>query len=161
MLSKACKNCGKTYPLEDFPIKKSYKDGYHYLCFPCKRAAFKPLQEAYVRRDPERRRKQARDYSRRNASAASVRARIYKYGLTPEAVQAMVDAQNHLCGLCERGFQNDEIFVDHDHDCCPTPKTCGKCIRAILCRTCNQGLGQLQESPELLRKAADYIEKYR
>src|SRR4029077_2130187 len=33
------------------------------------------------------------------------------------------------------------LAVDHDHNCCPGAHSCGKCIRGILCGTCNSALG--------------------
>lgn len=161
MVSKTCKDCKGVLALEDFPIKKSNKDGHAARCFPCNRIKQADYQQTYVEKDPEKRRKQARMWARNHASEASVRARIYKYGIDAEELQDMLDQQDRSCGLCNRGFSNNELFVDHDHDCCPGQKTCGNCVRAILCRACNQGLGLLGDSPELLRAAADYIERYR
>jgi dihydroorotase-like cyclic amidohydrolase len=43
------------------------------------------------------------------------------------------------------------LAVDHDH------KT-GK-VRALLCRNCNTGLGNFQDSPELLKTAIQYLEE--
>ena len=159
--TKKCNACKGTFPLEDFPIKRSTKDGHAGRCFPCTREASKAYNKTYNSKDPEAVRKRKRMWARDHASDASVRARIYKYGIDPERLDAMLEAQDRSCGLCGKGFSNNEIFVDHDHDCCPTAKTCGNCVRAILCRACNQGIGLLQESPELLRAAADYIERYR
>ena len=39
------------------------------------------------------------------------------------------------CGATEhkgRGWT-----IDHDHRCCPPGKSCGKCIRGVLCHPCN------------------------
>lgn len=50
--------------------------------------------------------------------------------------------------------------VDHDHQCCPGSKSCGKCIRGILCHLCNKGIGLLGDDPLLLSSAISYLESY-
>lgn len=66
----------------------------------------------------------------------------YYYGLTPEQFDAMLEAQGGGCAIC--GHSDRSLEVDHDHTCCPGKKTCGKCVRGILCRRCNRGLGCLE-----------------
>jgi Recombination endonuclease VII len=51
------------------------------------------------------------------------------------------------------------LVIDHDHDCCPGQKACGKCFRGMLCHAHNVALGLFQDNPALLRKAAGYIER--
>lgn len=162
---KDCKDCGESILLEEMPLRKQSPDGRHHLCFPCKRARHRVYQQNYVNRDPERRRKQANDYALKNKSRSSDNSRKRKYGLSNADIDQMVQAQGGVCGLCRGEFTWGQTFVDHDHNCCPRQDgnevTCGNCVRAILCRLCNQGLGMFNEDPELLRTAADYIERYR
>ena len=77
---------------------------------------------------------------------------LYQYGLT-------VDQYNELCsgGCCVCGSM-DRLSIDHDHACCPTNKTCGKCIRGVLCDQCNVVLGRVKDDPVRLRALADYLE---
>jgi hypothetical protein len=35
---KFCPHCGETKPLDEFPMNRSWKDGKHPYCRPCKRA---------------------------------------------------------------------------------------------------------------------------
>lgn len=70
----------------------------------------------------------------------------YMYGMTAEQWQTMWDAQLHLCALCKR----NPVRPETDHK--------GNVVRGILCTNCNTGLGKFQDNPELLRRAADYIE---
>lgn len=70
------------------------------------------------------------------------------YGLTPYKYKKMFEDQQGLCAIC-RGTTKYKLNVDHDH-------ITGK-VRALLCNSCNQGLGYLQESPELLTTAINYL----
>lgn len=65
------------------------------------------------------------------------------------------------CDICSRVRNEGErnFAVDHDHDCCPGWKACGKCVRGVLCQPCNLALPR-HMTPELLLKAADYLESY-
>ena len=46
------------------------------------------------------------------------------------------------CEFCERRLhrKGQGPQIDHDHRCCPGSESCGKCIRGILCSSCNTGL---------------------
>jgi hypothetical protein len=84
------------------------------------------------------------------------------YGITPEVYDKILEEQDHRCAAC--GTPVDDLgrrlAVDHDHACCPGKKSCGKCIRGLLCTGCNNGLGCFKDDPVRLRKALAYIEKY-
>lgn len=47
--------------------------------------------------------------------------------------------------------------VDHDHACCPGGRSCGQCVRGILCRKCNVAIGYLNDDPALAQALADYL----
>lgn len=86
-------------------------------------------------------------------------ARKYLYGLTAEDLDALMAAQGGVCAIC--GSQPDPVRgldVDHDHACCPGKQSCGKCIRGLLCNSCNLAIGKLRDDPAMLRRAADYLE---
>lgn len=72
--------------------------------------------------------------------------RLYRYGLTEEAYDALMEKQDGGCAIC--GAEGD-FSVDHCHDT--------KKVRGLLCRECNIGLGKFKDDPELLRKAISYL----
>lgn len=81
------------------------------------------------------------------------------YNLTVEQYDNMQMKQDYSCAICH--IPSESLRVDHDHSCCPGEQSCGKCVRALLCHNCNCTLGYGKDNPELLRKAADYIESHR
>jgi hypothetical protein len=86
--------------------------------------------------------------------------RLSKYNITKEEFDHMLNDQGHTCYICGNIF-NDTILphVDHDHECCPNNKSCGKCIRGLLCRNCNTGIGLLKDDPIILQRAIKYLTK--
>lgn len=87
----------------------------------------------------------------------SVRERNLKsiYGIDLKQYEEMLSDQNGVCKICKKPPSGKRtsahlLHVDHDHQT--------KEVRGLLCGRCNVGLGQFQDSPELLRKAAAYLE---
>lgn len=63
----------------------------------------------------------------------------------------LLESQDGKCAICKIQLLYPE--VDHDH------KTLA--IRGILCGNCNRGLGMMQENPEILNAAIQYLAKPR
>jgi hypothetical protein len=68
---------------------------------------------------------------------------------TPEQLEAAFIGKCSICGRLESDF-NKGLHMDHCH------KT-GR-FRGFICCRCNRVLGYMNDSPELLRKAATYLE---
>jgi hypothetical protein len=94
------------------------------------------------------------------ASYNATRHLVSTFNRTLEWRNEQIAAQSNKCAICEKEFVYTP-HVDHDHSCCAGKTSCGKCIRALLCHNCNTAIGNLKDSPELLRKAATYIEEWR
>ena len=80
---------------------------------------------------------------------------LKRYTLTVE--QMMTLWLNPRCGnaVCSN---TRNLHVDHDHACCPEPgKSCGKCVRGLLCHKCNVALGQVNDDRGLLLGLIDYL----
>jgi len=89
--------------------------------------------------------------------------RLYK--LTPEEYDRMLQAQGFKCLSCgdvysgkTNGKDRGTFAVDHDHTCCAGQKSCGKCIRGLLCYACNCILGLAKDSIEKLDFCRAYLE---
>lgn len=160
---KACRECGEVKPLLDFSPRRDQADGHHWWCIDCKRAKDRAYGKVYRENNPEQKRQSARKYVRK-ADVRELRSKTTlreKYGLTPESLLAKIEAQGGNCPFCPPGTDVTNWDVDHDHECCPDAKTCGKCLRDILCHKHNLGLGYWNDDPVLLRQAAEYIESHR
>ncbi len=80
------------------------------------------------------------------------------YSMTAERYEQMLADQGGLCALCKDPPGKRALSIDHDHRCCPgRSRSCGKCIRALLCGKCNVAIGLMRDNAELLRAAADYV----
>ena len=79
------------------------------------------------------------------------------YRLTQEDYDRLLEEQSGLCAIC---LETGPLQVDHDHSCCPGEKSCGDCVRGLLCRRCNYTiLGAAKDNAELLQRAADYVKR--
>lgn len=69
------------------------------------------------------------------------------------------EKQDNCCAICAKPFEDDsKAFIEHDHRCCPQQnKSCGKCVRGLTCKQCNDGLVYFNDNWELLERASKYI----
>lgn len=103
--------------------------------------------------------RRARNWAKRNPEKVWA-GTLRRYNLTPEKYNAILTLQNNCCAICKTTIPGGpgRFSVDHDHTCCPENKrSCGKCIRGLLCQSCNNGLGRFKDDPKLLHLAAQYI----
>ncbi len=87
-----------------------------------------------------------------------------KFGLDEAAFFALLAIQDGRCAICLSSDPqaSGEWHVDHDHLCCPGTRTCGKCVRGLLCFSCNTKiLAGAGDDPEILERAARYLRNAR
>ncbi len=139
--AKICNVCHVAKVKFHFTNDRSRKFGYHNTCKECL-------------------------YPRNNESAAQYRQRRMLWNgfkLTVEQYEAMLEEQGGVCAICERPETNTylgvvrRLAVDHDHTCCPGDKSCGECVRGLLCSACNTALGRLNDDLDRLQAAMDYL----
>jgi hypothetical protein len=77
-----------------------------------------------------------------------------KYGMTLDDWQEWFERQGGACAICKRleGEVAGGLHVDHCH--------ASGVIRGLLCQSCNTSIGHLREDPEVIRAAADYVERH-
>ncbi len=140
LATKTCRKCLSDLPISEFyPTKGRHKDGLHPWCKECT----KSYNREYVRNNPER--------NRERQSRNRIKA---KYGITWQDRDRMVEVQEGRCAICRDPFPDAKgTHIDHCH-------ASGK-VREILCGLCNVGLGSFRDNPDLLRAAAEYLERHR
>lgn len=52
------------------------------------------------------------------------------------------------------------LTVDHDHACCPGDRSCGRCVRGLICMRCNAALGMLHDDLAAAQGIADYLRRH-
>ena len=155
---KTCTSCLLLKPLKEYHRDSSKKDGRHSQCKNCHSVRNKIRRKnnpEYV----EKCRQRSKEYRLNSPEVykASVRNSTLKkkYGIGITEYNLILKQQGGSCAICNsrdtKVSWSNNLHVDHDHNT-------GK-IRGLLCQPCNVSLGKMNDSPSLLRKAADYIEK--
>lgn len=78
-----------------------------------------------------------------------------QFKITLVQCQALLAIQGFRCAGCGDPLLKPQ--VDHDHRCCALDKSCGNCIRGLLCRICNSSLGITHDNPIRL---PEYLRAY-
>lgn len=91
------------------------------------------------------------------------RAHLKRYSLTEIDYNILLANQENKCAICktETPGGNGTWHIDHDHTCCPKTRSCGKCIRGLLCSECNNGIGKLKDDPQILFEAIKYLQRHK
>lgn len=85
---------------------------------------------------------------------------LSRFTLAPERWEEMYSAQEGRCKICAREMTRSQANTDHDHACCPsTARSCGRCVRGLLCVHCNHAIARMGDDPARLRAAAQYLEE--
>jgi len=77
----------------------------------------------------------------------------YGYGLTVEELCELLN--RGCCDVCQ---STDRLGIDHDHACCSGDKSCGKCVRGLLCTNCNTALGHAKDDITRLHGLIAYLQ---
>jgi len=171
---KECKRCKANKEASLFPKNKAMKDGLHYYCKECTRSA--SLKQYHAGRAML---SEDSDFAERETlcqscnilkknkhfgvnnramtectSCQNFRRRASRYSLTKEKLAQMLEGGCNSCGSFEK------LCVDHDHSCCSGNKSCGNCVRGILCKDCNTLEGLLLSNKNRLPLLQNYLSKW-
>lgn len=139
---KTCTKCRKALPVEQFYRRSNNKTGLHYWCKTCFKENAAVSGVSWRKRNPAK----IRDKALRSL-----------YGVTNDWYVAKLAEQKGGCAICggvetsidKRTGTPRSLAVDHDHET--------NAVRGLLCGNCNRGIGNLQDEPELMQRAALYI----
>jgi hypothetical protein len=141
---KTCTVCKQELQYSEYHRSKQTKDGYGYRCKSCDKAA---------------RHKYREENKERFAEVNRRKTLKWKYGITLEDYNSLLEKQNGCCAICgteENGVHGERRSwnwsVDHCH------KTGS--VRGLLCNQCNRGLGMLGDTKEALQKALKYLDTH-
>lgn len=134
--TQTCVNCNLVHT---FTVRKQKKYSIGFYCSKCRKEEQKAIRHAHP-------------------DVMKARDLMKSFKLTPEQYAEILASQYGVCAICKRPefrYRNgkaESLGVDPNH-------TTGK-IRGLLCHTCNSALGLLQDSPELLITAAQYLKSF-
>jgi hypothetical protein len=161
---KICPKCGRDSATTSFEKHSGYKKKSRTrLCDDCFREKSRERMARYFE-DPEVNERAREYYRKRKASnPESIKNTAFKcslklkYGLTVEAYNSMVVAQENKCSICKRTpdeakSKNKRLSIDHCH------KT--GLVRALLCQACNSSVGLLGDDPSRVLAVYEYLKKH-
>ena len=89
------------------------------------------------------------------------RVLIKKYSITLDEYNELLAKQNGVCAICAR----EETIIDlrYGKVRCLSVDHCHASlkVRALLCQRCNHVIGAIHESPELLFKMIEYLNRHK
>lgn len=127
-----------------------HPDKFHYAKGLCKNCYF----NKYVQDRPEFKKKMKEYTSNWNKNVTTKERRKYalkyKYGISQEIYDEMLEAQNGKCAICLNSPKSGRILcVDHCH-------RTGK-VRKLLCSPCNTYLGKVENDTSVLERIGQYL----
>lgn len=170
---KMCIKCNINQSLEDFPKSTSSKDGKHSYC---KKCMVRQRMDRYERKlkimkmtETHRQCRVCEDllsfdhyFNKKSPYCKKCQAylghirNVRKYGIEPQDYINLLKKQDYRCKTCNRKTEK-RLCIDHDHSCCIGEKSCGNCIRGLLCFECNVALGMIKDNKEVLASMILYL----
>lgn len=133
-----CSGCDTVKEMSEF--NASMLNIRYPYCIPCSRAASQKSREKHYK------------------SVENARLKR-EYGIDLEDYQQMLEAQNHVCEICQKpesqiiNGKRRKLSVDHNH------KT--GLARGLLCFRCNASVGVIEQNMDRVAGVMEYIEKYK
>lgn len=88
-------------------------------------------------------------YERKYKHSHESKRLMRKYGITLAFYNELLAKQHGKCAICGGGNGTHKLAIDHCH-------ATGR-VRGLLCKRCNTAIGMLNDNPDLLLRASDYV----
>lgn len=169
---KVCKQCQKALPLSSFYLRNSGSP--YTMCKGCynedKKNRSTSRQHLLIDNKTCRSCGETKaasefhkNYSQQGGLASICKDCAYLANLSTkykiDNIEELIRDRAGRCDICHKPF-GKRPNVDHDHSCCSTDYTCGKCFRGLLCTGCNMGLGFFNDNITSLSNAVSYVSAY-
>ncbi len=164
---RICNKCSRQKSFDEFYLNRSMRNGRDSICKECRRAQRRInwAENHLGQRDRDLARYAERTDEFRHKMFVQRLRRVYN--LTERQFLDLLAAQDGVCALCKQ--EETKVYhksgnvvrltIDHNHACCPSNrKTCGKCIRGLLCYECNLLIGKAEAKSRLVERSADYLD---
>lgn len=150
---KRCNKCGETKPLNCYYKNPNGDRALYSVCKSCHRVR----TSTYRQDNPQVNREAGARWRAKHPDYRWATQLRLQWRMTPADYDALMRAQGGVCAICghperwmPKGKKTQRLAIDHDH--------ATGFVRGLLCRRCNQMLGQYEDDAALLRRAADYLE---
>ena len=155
--SKVCRGCKNELPVAHFRIRTRGVPRPRSRCLSCEA---KEQRERLLAKPPHLRKRATRNWEKANPEMHRLgvlrgmcRTAGVPTALIPQAIEAI--RSDVPCAICRKKpsttkTKNKVPCLDHDHE---TEE-----FRGFLCENCNFGIGKFYDDPELLDRAAAYLE---
>ncbi len=150
VIKKQCATCGKWKPHSNFVVKsKARPPCVRSKCNKCRAGpSMDKLRKARSKWDA------ACNGNRFGITRAGAKNIWSLYRITLDEYDDMDSRQGGVCAICLKPCRRfKRLSIDHDH------KT--GAVRGLLCQSCNAGIGNLRDDPEILAAAKAYLDKWR
>ena len=140
--TKLCGRCKSEKDIADFSPSFAKRNGT--WCRPCVRAYYKIHRHSNVFGNASYR----KAFKKNNLTR-----KCKRLGISADEFTRLYKLQDGKCALCEidQGECIKRFAIDHDH--------ATGIVRGLLCDKCNRGIGLLNDSPSILIKAAEYVQR--